>query len=38
MHPADNGILDMLQRVCQGRLCPPGKLDRQGWDGQRGAR
>jgi len=23
MHPADNGILDIAQRACQGRLCPP---------------
>lgn len=24
MHPADNGILDIAQWACQGRLCPPG--------------
>lgn len=30
MHPADNGILDMAQRACQGRLCPPGNQPNQG--------
>lgn len=40
MHPADNGILDMPQRACQGRLCPPGKRDNpaNANGGQRGAR